>query len=118
MKLNHLNLTVTDVPATSEFLEEYFGLRSAVTRGDSFAALADDDNLVLSLMKGKEVSYPGIFHVGFVQESEELVDEINRRLKDDGYDVKPPERFHGSWTFYCEAPGGFTVEVLSGGGPA
>ena len=26
MKLNHLNLTVTDVPATRQFLEKYFGL--------------------------------------------------------------------------------------------
>jgi catechol 2,3-dioxygenase-like lactoylglutathione lyase family enzyme len=35
MKLNHLNLTVTDVGEAREFLERYFGLRCAVTRGDS-----------------------------------------------------------------------------------
>jgi catechol 2,3-dioxygenase-like lactoylglutathione lyase family enzyme len=28
MKLNHLNLTVTDVRAASAFLEKYFGMRS------------------------------------------------------------------------------------------
>jgi hypothetical protein len=37
------------------------------------------------------------------------VDEINRRLKDDGFDVAPPERLH-AYTFYVSAPGGFTVE--------
>jgi hypothetical protein len=58
------------------------------------------------------VSYPASFHVGFIQPNPERVDEINRRLKEDGYDVPPPSRQHGSWTFYFRAPGGFTVEVL------
>lgn len=111
MKLNHLNLTVNDVNATREFLEKYFELQTGDTRGNSFAVLFDDDGLVLTLMKGVQVSYPNTFHIGFMQESEERVNEINQRLKDDGFDVKPPQRSHG-WTFYVEAPGGFTVEVL------
>lgn len=41
-----------------------------------------------------------------------VLGEINRRLKDDGFDVDPPQRSHG-WTFYVKAPGGFTVEVLA-----
>jgi len=41
------------------------------------------------------------------------VDEINRRLKEDGVDVPPPSRQHGAWTFYFQAPGRFTIEVLS-----
>jgi len=40
------------------------------------------------------------------------VNEINQRLRDDGYAVDPPERHH-AWTFYVQAPGGFTVEVMS-----
>ena len=47
---------------------------------------------------------------GKAGEGEETVNEINRRLKDDGYDVKPPERHH-AYTFYVQAPGGFTVEL-------
>lgn len=40
MKLNHINLTVTDVPGTVKFLEKYFGLQSQ--GGDSkFAVLFD-----------------------------------------------------------------------------
>ncbi|TDF97735.1 VOC family protein [Paenibacillus piri] len=116
MKLNHVNLTVTDVPAARQFLEKYFGLKSIDTsedaRGDSFAALFDDDRLVLTLMKGAQVSYPKTFHIGFAQESEEKVNEIHQRLKDDGFNVAPPQRSHG-WTFYVKAPGGFTVEVLA-----
>jgi len=112
MKLNHLNLTVTDVEAARAFLQKYFGLKSGGERGNSFAALFDDDGLVLTLMRGAQVSYPKTFHIGFIQESEEKVNEINQRLKDDGFDVAPPQRSHG-WTFYVAAPGGFTVEVLA-----
>ena len=43
----------------------------------------------------------------------ERVNEINRRLRDDGFPVDAPAHLHGSWTFYFTAPGGFTVEVLS-----
>ena len=96
MKLNHLNLTVADVRAASEFLEKYFGLR--ITGGNAgMAFLSDDNGIVLTLMKAgrtTEVKYPGNFHIGFFVESEETVDAINRRLKDDGYDVAPPERSH------------------------
>ncbi|MCR8842292.1 VOC family protein [Paenibacillus sp. SC116] len=111
MKVNHLNLTVTDVIATSEFLEKYFGLLTQGTRGDGFAFLSDDNGMVLTLMKGGKVNYPSTFHIGFMQENEEQVDELNQRLKEDGFDVEPPQRWHG-YTFYVKAPGGFTVEVL------
>ena len=117
MKLNHLNLTVTDVAAAKACLETYFGLRSpdGTEDDDAFAVLLDDAGMVLTLMKvGKatEVAYPPSFHVGFIQESEERVNEINERLKEAGFDVKPPRRFHGAWTFYFRAPGGFLIEVL------
>lgn len=112
MRLNHLNLTVTDVGAARDFLERYFEMKCEFTRGDSFAALVDDGGTFVTLMRGREASYPGTFHVGFAQESEKRVDEVNRRLREDGFDVKPPGEFHGSWTFYIQAPGGFTVEVL------
>lgn len=117
MKLNHLNLTVTDVPAAKQFLETYFGLHTP--EGDrenkNFVILYDDAGLVLGLMKAAhnvEVHYPGNFHIGFIQESEARVDEINARMRADGYDVEPPQRHH-AWTFYVLAPGGFTVEVLA-----
>ena len=54
--------------------------------------------------------YPGTFHIGFIREGEEPVNALYRRLKDDGYAVEPPRRLH-AWTFYVDAPGGFTVEV-------
>jgi len=116
MKLNHVNLTVDDVPAARRFLVEHFGLRPIDEGMKNFDVLFDDDDLVLTLIgagRGKPVSYPSTFHVGFIQPTEARVDEINRQLRDDGFDVDPPSRQHGAWTFYFTAPGGFTVEVLS-----
>lgn len=111
MKLNHLNLTVTDVPAARKFLETYFGMTGAAERGKNFDVVFDDDGFILTLMRGSEVRYPKTFHIGFPQENEEQVNKINQQLKKDGFKVSPPQHAHG-YTFYVEAPGGFTVEVI------
>ncbi|AIE83810.1 VOC family protein [Fimbriimonas ginsengisoli] len=117
MNLNHLNLTVDDALETAQFLEKYFDLkpREGIRMSSRFAILHDDNGIVLTLIKDYEpgeVKYPSSFHIGFIQESEERVNEINQRLKDDGFDVPSPDRIHGAWTFYFKAPGGFTIEVL------
>ena len=111
MNINHINLTVTDVPAAANFLEKYFGL---VNHGgdQKFTALFDDNQMVVTLMKAAQVNYPVTFHIGFGQENREQVNAINQRLKDDGFDVKSPEMHH-AWTFYVHAPGGFMVKVMS-----
>jgi catechol 2,3-dioxygenase-like lactoylglutathione lyase family enzyme len=117
MKLNHLNLTVSDVQAARDFLIKYFGLDPrGKTGNESIAILFDDQGMVLTLTnleRATEVKYPGAFHIGFIQESPEKVNEINRRLKADGYEVDEPSKQHGSWTFYFKAPGGFVIEVLA-----
>ena len=118
MTLNHLNLTVVDPSETSAFLAKYFDLRP---RGGNLGIqmLNDDNGMVLTLIKARQddlqsaaVRYPSSFHIGFIQPSRERVNEINQRLKDDGFQVDPPAHLHGSWTFYFTAPGGFTIEVL------
>ncbi|MDR3634842.1 MAG: VOC family protein [Isosphaeraceae bacterium] len=115
MRLNHVNLTVPDVRRTREFFETYFGLQCVAEKGrDALAVLVDESGCVLTLNnfeKATEVEYPGAFHIGFMQESRERVDEIHDRLKSDGFDVGPRKEFHGAWTFYFHAPGGFLVEV-------
>lgn len=118
MKVNHLNLTVTDPVETQQFLVKYFGLKPRGKGNQNIALLSDDNGMVLSLMNMKigresEVKYPVTFHIGFIRDSEEEVNEINQRLKADGFAVPPPSRQHGSWTFYFDAPGGFTIEVMA-----
>jgi catechol 2,3-dioxygenase-like lactoylglutathione lyase family enzyme len=116
MALNHLNLTVPDVARTREFFEKYFGFRCIAQRGeDALAVMRDETGFVLTLNnfgKASEVEYPGAFHIGFMQANRQHVDEFHRRLTADGFDAKPPHEFHGAWTFYFRAPGGFLVEVF------
>jgi catechol 2,3-dioxygenase-like lactoylglutathione lyase family enzyme len=117
MALNHLNLTVPDVPQTRAFFETYFGFRSVpgTPRSTAFVVLVDESGFVLSLNnfgKAEEVVYPGAFHVGFRQDSREQVDAFYQRLKAGGFNMKAPHEFHGGWTFYFRAPGGFLVEVF------
>lgn len=113
MKLNHINLTVTDVQEASDFLVKYFGMRSmGGNKGMGF--LTDDPDgwgFVLTLMKGTQSKYPGNFHIGFFIDRKETVDELNQRLRQDGFDVPGPEDTGHSYGFYVNAPGGFTVEV-------
>lgn len=110
MRVRHLNLTVDDVEATQQFMETYFQLQAGHKR-KNFVVMYDDDGFVLTLMKGKNVQYPATFHLGFPQASREDVDQLYQQLKEAGYQVTPPKDAHG-YTFYVQAPGGFTIEVV------
>jgi lactoylglutathione lyase len=126
MTINHLNLTVTDPTETSAFLAKYFGLEPRGGNG-GMQMLHDDQRMVLTLIKGRagdretgegaaakpRVKYPSSFHIGFIVESRDRVNQINRQLRDDGFAVDAPAHLHGAWTFYFLAPGGFTVEVMA-----
>jgi lactoylglutathione lyase len=127
MTINHLNLTVTDPTQTSAFLAKYFGLRPQGGNA-GMQMLYDDRSMVLTLIKGRaddrdtsddagdkppQVKYPSSFHIGFIVESRERVNQINQQLRDDGFAADAPAHLHGSWTFYFTAPGGFTIEVMS-----
>jgi catechol 2,3-dioxygenase-like lactoylglutathione lyase family enzyme len=113
MKLNHINLGVTDVPATVTMFETYFGLRR-VPWGpcdDRMAFLNDDDDAVISVFRVKDATYPKIFHIGFIQDDAAKVDAIHARLTAGGYAPEAPRDEQGRYTFYFKAPGGFTIEV-------
>ncbi len=80
-----------------------------------FTVVFDDQGMLLLLiqaLEGEVVTYPSSFHIGFIQPTPERVGEMNKQLRDDGFDVDQPSRQHGSWTFYFTAPGGFVIEVL------
>lgn len=122
MRMNHINLSVPDIQETRAFLEKYFGLTFsgpptttkivvAVDESDSIIALSNFSN-------SDSYSYPAAFHVGFNLPSRADVDAIHEQLTTDGYKVGRRTEFHGAWTFYFDAPGGFIIEVLHQGGMA
>lgn len=109
-----MNLPVEDVPAATDFLERYFGLRPAGPAHRNFAMLHDEGGFTLTLMGiggSNTVSYPKTFHIGFIQRSKADVDEVNRRLKEGGFEVEAPSQQHGAWAFSFDAPGGFALVV-------
>ncbi len=105
MKLNHINLVVQDVGSTQLFLEKYFGLQPIKKPNSHMALLSDDNGMVINVFKGETASYPEAFHIGFMQENQEQVNEMYQRLKSDGFELEPPKTFHGSWTFYFDRQG-------------
>jgi lactoylglutathione lyase len=139
-RLNHIDLVVPNVKENRAFFEKYFGFRSIVDRGDKLVVLTDGAGFALTLSspemgaeidqfqrapekapKDKEpagpdakkpVEYPRGFHIGFMQDSREKVDEIYKQLKDGGVTVEQPREYHGAWTFFVRAPGGYFVEVF------
>ena len=117
MRMNHINLSVPDVPKTRAFFETYFGLHcSESPQPEKIVILIDesDDSIIAlsNFSKNETYAYPAAFHVGFNLPSREDVDAMHARLAADGHAVGKRIEFHGAWTFYLEAPGGFMVEVF------
>jgi catechol 2,3-dioxygenase-like lactoylglutathione lyase family enzyme len=113
MILNHINLGVSDVPATVAMFETYFGLTAppGMPTTDRMAFLTDDVGALVSLFKVNDVTYPKIFHIGFTQKTVAEVLAIRDRLLAGGFTPDAAREEHGRFTFYFRAPGGFTVEV-------
>lgn len=116
MNMNHVNLPVPDIQETRAFLEGYFGLRFLEPADTSKIIVAiDESGTIVALSNfsnADSFSYPDAFHIGFNQPSRDAVDILHQRLIGDGYKAGKRVEFHGAWTFYVGAPGGFTVEVF------
>lgn len=120
-KLNHLNLSVSDVPELTRFFQSGFGFNLIAQRGAcTFSILTGEDGFVLALMHDKAVTsdtYPKMFHVGFLAASPEKVREHHHRLTDAGFEAPTPgpiqQGGRNVYGFYCHAPGGVMVEVSS-----
>lgn len=121
MRMNHIDLHVNDVAATSGFLIRYFGLTLREMRGRDFLAiLTDDDGLEIVISQpiakfgGRSQSArSGVsYHVGFIQKERADVDAIFERLKDSEAEiVGEPRELRGGYLFYCLAPGRIVIEV-------
>ncbi len=74
-------------------------------RGDKFAVLRNPEGFLLTLMHDKrmtpEQGYPGLFHVGFLQSTQQAVDRMHDALSD--------SQLHGSKT--RATPAGWTAHL-------
>lgn len=114
MKLNHINLVVTDVAAATQFFEKYFDFRCIEVKGnDAISILKGTDDFSLVLMKSKDadIQYPRAFHIGFMLSGRRDMSAIHAKMKDDGLDVgTEPANIRNSYGFYFTF-GSIMIEV-------
>lgn len=116
MNLNHLNLCVPDVAEARHFFESHFGFRCVDTKGNDVLSVLHGDGgfiLVLSnLNKDAAPVYPKDFHIGFVLDNADDVQQVYERLQLAGVELPhAPREMRGSFIFYCYAPGAVLLEV-------
>ncbi|CDZ25254.1 VOC family protein [Neorhizobium galegae] len=121
MRMNHIDIHVSDVAATSAFLVRHFGLTQREMRGtNGLAILADDAGLEIVVSRpvekfgGAEQHALGVvtYHLGFIQPERADVDRLYRELKaGDAELVGEPREMRGGYLFYCLAPGRVMIEV-------
>jgi catechol-2,3-dioxygenase len=117
--LNHTNLTTYDVPALTAFFTSVFHFHLLGQRGGKLSVMRNPEGFVLTLMHDKrmtpEQGYPGLFHVGFLQPTQQAVDEMYQTLSAANYAAPQPAKLQrggpAAYGFYCNAPGGVMVEV-------
>ena len=107
MTLNHLNLSVQDVPAARTFFETYFDLTSEDRKpNDTLSVLTGTDGFVLVLMNERlnqngNKTYPDAFHLGFFLNNQEEVISLFDKLKDGGIHLEQqPQKIRRTFGFY------------------
>jgi catechol 2,3-dioxygenase-like lactoylglutathione lyase family enzyme len=120
MTLNHVNVPVEDVVASSDFFKKYFDMTTVFEAGKpniTAVGLADKAGNLLNLSHFDEdgaspIAHHRDFHLGFFVDTDAEVDAVYSRIIGDGVPVHgEPEREFGRYTFYIKSPGGFDVEV-------
>jgi lactoylglutathione lyase len=115
MKLNHIDLQVSDVDAAREFFERFFGLRCRYQRQKQIVIFESDNGFefaVSNLFNSPPPSYPPDFHVGFVLERSSDVCQAYDRLKAAGVAMKLDLGVLGpALVFQCLGPDKIPIEV-------
>ncbi len=115
MKLNHIDLQVSNVSAAREFFETHFGLRCTYQRREQLAMLDDDNGMVLgvsNLFSSEAPAYPPDFHVGFIVTTASEIRAIHERIVGAGVPIKTDLTRGGpNIYFMCVGPDGIVIEV-------
>jgi catechol 2,3-dioxygenase-like lactoylglutathione lyase family enzyme len=121
MRLQHLNLTTSDVPALAAFFERFFGFEPYAARGDALVVLRNGHDFILTVMRGRTgepADYPANFHIGFYYDEASEVEAKHAELAGAGLSpnkIAFMDRGGGARVphFYCVAPGNVLIEVCT-----
>jgi len=114
MKLNHLDLQVSDVQRTVALFEELFGFRLQSSRSSPALAILTDGEgftLVLQRRKSETEAYPDGFHVGFLVADQDVVRDFHARAQGRGLDVSQVIENGRGVLVYCRTWDGLLIEV-------
>ncbi|MDJ1480913.1 VOC family protein [Cytophagaceae bacterium YF14B1] len=106
MKLNHINLVVTDIPKTIRLFENQLGFTCIQNRKDAIAVLTNTEEFALVLWSSKlnkeaTVHYPENFHIGFYQPDKEAVLTVYQNLKAENVTFESePKNIRNTFGFY------------------
>jgi len=112
MKLNHLDLHVSNVQETVLFFERFFDLRLTTSRTSPAIAILDDEaGFVLVLQRNPAPSYPEGFHLGFLVDDAETVRRTQAAAKSAGVEVSDVVVNNRGTMVYFAMPDGYSIEV-------
>jgi len=125
MRFNHLNLCVDDLNEARDFFETYLDLQFVEQKGAAIVVMSDGHGftLVLSHLRisgGEPQQYPDGFHVGFIVETPQQVDQAyqayqayQRLISAPVELAHEPRNIRNTYTFYFTALNGVLFEVSS-----
>jgi catechol 2,3-dioxygenase-like lactoylglutathione lyase family enzyme len=114
MHINHLDLQVSDIPATAALLEELLGLTIASNRASTTIAILEDGagfTLVLQRRKRENERYPEGFHFGCLVADEASVERFHARASGGGLHVSEVQRNGRGVLCYAQIGDGVLLEV-------
>lgn len=117
MQLNHLNLCVSNVPEACSFFQRCFDLRLLQQHKEALAVLSDEHGFTLVLMNPQAMRqemrpYPDGFHIGFLLDTPEQVEQTYQRLVAEGVQfLHEPRKIRKSYGFYFTALDDILFEV-------
>src|SRR5579884_1817917 len=117
MQLNHLNLCVNDLTEACTFFQNCFDFQFLEQKGDAVAIMTDGHGFMLVLsnpraFKNEMRPYPEGFHVGFILETSDQVDQAYHRLAATEIQLtQEPRKMRGSYGFYFTSLDDILFEV-------
>ncbi|MCA9599822.1 MAG: VOC family protein [Myxococcales bacterium] len=112
MRLNHLDLQVSDVQRFTGLLEDVFGFRQLTSHASPAIAILDDgEGFTLVLQKKPRPAYPKDFHFGFLVPDPETVKKKQTELKARGLHVSDVIENGRGVLVYCRTWDGIMIEV-------
>ena len=119
MQLNHLNLCVDDLAEARTLFQNCFDFQFLEQKGKAIVVMTDGQGFTLVLSnpqafgyEGGIQPYPGGFHIGFLLETSDQVDQVYHRLAAAEIQLpQEPRKMRGSYGFYFTALHAILFEV-------